>query len=253
MNSKESLVFHWTGVYGEPQNHCNESCFKNRLWGMSRFLAIIACIVLAGCAAPPLLTYASMALDGASYAATGKSVGDHALSAAVDEDCAVLRVVTEQDVAAVCREYATQEERDAAMAPTVVAAFKTLMVEPDPRKVPTSSSEPVPMISVAYMTGTGETSMLQPVVDNRPAVFLMLGNFSSLDGAEKLAARVSGLSTVVSPAMAGDALSCRVVAGPIVAEDTGAVQSRLAAVGIGNSWAANLCTRDLGAPPCDSE
>ncbi|MCH7942088.1 MAG: hypothetical protein IIB67_02520, partial [Proteobacteria bacterium] len=44
----------------------------------------------------------------------------------------------------------------------------------------------------------------------------------------------------------------RVVAGPIAAGETAAAQSRLAAVGINNSWAANLCRRNLGAPPCDN-
>ncbi len=77
---------------------------------MSRVLAIIVCIGLAGCVAPPVLTYATVALDGASFLTTGKSVGDHALSAAVNENCAVLRVVTEGNVEAVCREYASEEE-----------------------------------------------------------------------------------------------------------------------------------------------
>ena len=187
----------------------------------------------------------------ASFFATGKSVGDHALSAAVDEDCAVLRVVTEQDVEAVCREYASEEEREAAMAPTVVDAFKTLMVEINPPKVP-QAFEPVPILAVAAMSGMGEGSTILSAVENRPAVYLMIGNFPSQDGADKLAARVKGLSTIVAPAMAGDALYFRVVAGPIVPGETDAAQSRLATMGIGNSWAATLCIRDLGAPPCDN-
>lgn len=219
---------------------------------MSRILAIIVCIGLAGCVAPPILTYASVALDGASFLTTGKSVGDHALSAAVDENCAMLRVVTEGNVEAVCREYASEEERKAAVAETVIAAFKSMMVEIDPGKIP-RTIEPAPMLPVAAVTGTGEGSTLKSAVENRPAIYLMIGNFPSQDGAEKLAARVSGLSTVVTPARVGDALYFRVVAGPIGPGETDAAQSRLAAVGIGASWAANLCTRDLGAPPCDNE
>jgi hypothetical protein len=48
---------------------------------------------LAACALPPALSIASFAVDGLSYAATKKSVQDHALSAAVGEDCALWRVV----------------------------------------------------------------------------------------------------------------------------------------------------------------
>ena len=103
---------------------------------MWKVLGVFGCLGLAGCVAPPIITYASAALDGVSFVATGKSVGDHALSAMVDEDCALLRAVTERDVKAVCREYASEDERKAAMAPTVVATFKTLFVTIEPEKVP---------------------------------------------------------------------------------------------------------------------
>ena len=220
---------------------------------MWKVLGVFGCLGLAGCVAPPIITYASVALDGVSFVATGKSVGDHALSAAVDEDCALLRAVTERDVRAVCREYASEEERQAAMAPTVVATFKTLFVAIDPAKVPPQApGDPAPLLPVAFMDGTGEDGARSENLENRRAIYLMIGNFSSVDGAEKLAARVAGMSAVVAPAMAGDALYFRVVAGPIAPGETGAAQSRLAAAGIENSWVASLCTRDLGAPPCDN-
>lgn len=226
---------------------------------MGKVLTIIACLGLAGCVAPPIITYASMALDGASFLSTGKSVGDHALSAAVDEDCAVLRAVTEQNMEAVCREYASEEERKAAVAPAVVTAFKTMFTEIEPEKVPPLIDvEPAPVLPVAYLTGgigLGETPPETPweTIENSRAIYLMIGNFETIDGAEKLAARVTGIAAVVAPAMAGDALYFRVVAGPIAAGQTGAVQARLTTIGIGNSWAANLCTRDLGAPPCNGD
>lgn len=235
---------------------------------MRNILTIFACLGLAGCVAPPMLTYVSMALDGASFFTTGKSVGDHAISAAVDEDCAMLRVVTEQDVEAVCREYASQEEREAAVAPTVVTAFKTLFTTIEPGKVPPPvDAGPAPILPVAYLTGIGIGDAPRGIgdalrgigdappetIENRRAIYLLFGNFDSIDGAEKMAARVTGVSTVVAPAMAGDALYFRVVAGPIAAGETDAAQSRLTTIGIDNSWAASLCTRDLGAPPCDND
>ena len=223
---------------------------------MWKVLGVFGCLGLAGCVAPPIITYASAALDGVSFVATGKSVGDHALSARVDEDCALLRAVTERDVKAVCREYASEDERKAAMAPTVVATFKTLFVTIEPEKVPPRvSADPAPLLPVALMAGTGETGApreTRETRETRRAIYLMIGNFSSIDGAEKLAARVSGMSAVVAPAMAGDARYFRVVAGPIAPGETRAAQSRLAAAGINYSWAASLCIRDLGAPPCDN-
>ncbi len=220
---------------------------------MGKFLTVFACLGLVGCVAPPIFTYASMALDGASFVATGKSVGDHALSAVVDKDCALLRVVTEQDVGAVCRNYTSEEERDAAVAPAVVSAFKTMFTKIEPRKVPPRTDVgPVPILPVALTGGTGMSGARDENIENRRGIYLMIGNFPSIEGAEKLAARVTGISTVIAPAMAGDVRYFRVVAGPIAPGETNAAQSRLTAVGIDHSWAARLCASDLGAPPCDN-
>ncbi len=136
---------------------------------MGKVSTIISCLVLCGCVAPPMVTYASFALDGASFVATGKSVGDHALSAAVDEDCAILRAVTEQDVKAVCRDYASEEEREAAMAPAVATAFKTMFMEPD-KVAPGNDGDPEPRLPVAFMDGLGESAG----GGNQSAVYLTL-------------------------------------------------------------------------------
>lgn len=66
---------------------------------------------LSGCGLPPALTIMSSAFDGISFLAAGKSLPDLALSAMTDMDCAVYRVVTNQEV---CRE--TNGDRDPATA-----------------------------------------------------------------------------------------------------------------------------------------
>ena len=67
---------------------------------MRRIAIFLAPFLLAGCALPPVVTLASLAADGVSYAATGKSTTDHALSAVAGEDCALLRAIKEE---AVCK------------------------------------------------------------------------------------------------------------------------------------------------------
>ncbi len=67
---------------------------------MRRIAIFLAPFLLAGCALPPAVTLASLAADGVSYAATGKSTTDHAISAIAQEDCALLRAVKEE---AICR------------------------------------------------------------------------------------------------------------------------------------------------------
>ncbi len=69
---------------------------------MLRRLLIIGCPLLVGaCALPLPLQIAIWATDGISYVATSKSLSDHGLSAAVGQDSAVHRAITQ---GAICRE-----------------------------------------------------------------------------------------------------------------------------------------------------
>jgi len=63
--------------------------------------AIVFTLLVSGCAMPFSVSVASFALDGLSYASTGKSITDHGLSMVVDKDCALLRGFTEGHI---CRE-----------------------------------------------------------------------------------------------------------------------------------------------------
>ena len=62
---------------------------------------------LAGCAAiPPVVTFASWALGGVTYSASGKMVADHAVSSITQEDCAFMRIFKNEPV---CHEFAEGE------------------------------------------------------------------------------------------------------------------------------------------------
>ncbi|MFP6758085.1 MAG: hypothetical protein VCC99_07670 [Alphaproteobacteria bacterium] len=69
---------------------------------MQRLFAVAAALALGSCGLPPVINLASFALNGMSLLSTGKSVSDHVLSAAAEKDCAVWRLVKNEDV---CREY----------------------------------------------------------------------------------------------------------------------------------------------------
>jgi hypothetical protein len=87
----------------------------------SRILAVAAlAAALSGCGLgiPSSVTVASYAADGVSYALTGKGMADHALSAAAERDCALLRAAYREPV---CRpdakiEQDKRDERRAALA-----------------------------------------------------------------------------------------------------------------------------------------
>jgi hypothetical protein len=61
-----------------------------------RALAVLAgaaaALGLAGCGVPMVITAGSFAADGVSYAASGRSLTDHYISHAMEEDCALHRV-----------------------------------------------------------------------------------------------------------------------------------------------------------------
>ncbi len=65
----------------------NTSCFPLRGAAILAFT-----LLLPGCIPWPV----SMALSGLSYAATGKSIGDHFLSTFAQKDCSVGRAVLDQ-------------------------------------------------------------------------------------------------------------------------------------------------------------
>lgn len=67
----------------------------------SRIFALMGLLpVLGACAMPTGIAALSYAANGISYASSGKGVADHALSAAADKDCAMLRAVQGVDICA---------------------------------------------------------------------------------------------------------------------------------------------------------
>ncbi len=63
-----------------------------------RIAILLAPFLLAGCALPPAVTWASLSADGISYIATGKSTTDHAVSAIAHEDCALHRGLKDEAI-----------------------------------------------------------------------------------------------------------------------------------------------------------
>ena len=66
---------------------------------MQRLLApAFAGLLLAGCALPPAVQITSFLVDVVTFAASGKTTTDHAISMARDEDCALYRIVKGEPV-----------------------------------------------------------------------------------------------------------------------------------------------------------
>jgi hypothetical protein len=70
-------------------------------------------LFLSGCGFPPAIVAFSYAMDGISFASSGKSVTDHALSAAVEQDCAMFRAIQGKDI---CNDAGPVETGDTVLA-----------------------------------------------------------------------------------------------------------------------------------------
>ncbi|MCH8098774.1 MAG: hypothetical protein IID53_17105, partial [Proteobacteria bacterium] len=97
----------------------------------SRLAVLALPILLGACALPASFTIATLAIDGISYATSGKSVSDHALSAVANEDCAMWRVLQARPIC-----------RDADVPETMVAAAPEVATPPGVAAAPAPEESP---------------------------------------------------------------------------------------------------------------
>lgn len=98
--------------------------------------------------------------------------------------------------------------------------------------------------------GAGVDASVAP--GNRKASYLVVGSFRRMGDADRLAASLTGVPAAVAPAVVEENVYFRVVTGPFADDEMTSARERLAAAGIVESWAINLCTADLSGPPCAS-
>jgi hypothetical protein len=132
-------------------------------------------LVLSGCALPPIITVASLAANGVSYATTGKGAADHAISAVAGEDCAILRVAKDEDICDPDGEVllvlvgATTEDDDWSFDPELgspnpsaapgPAAPNELLAAVDPVSEPSKQPAAAPKAPAETVKGKHETSL----------------------------------------------------------------------------------------------
>lgn len=126
-----------------------------------RLAALLALpIPLASCVLPPAVTVASFAADGISLVATGKTVGDHALSTAANEDCRMWRLLTGGPV---CRTASPAPVATAAPSPAPAAASSAPAPSPDPTAALPSAAPPAaPGLADSPRTSPSPTALAVP-------------------------------------------------------------------------------------------
>ena len=189
------------------------------LWALIPVLA-----GLSGCAIPPAITIASFAINAASYAATGKSVSDHGLSAVVGEDCALWRVFAD-------RKICTDQGEPAG--PAVAEA------QPDPSKAPMLAD------AKADKELPARATELAAVPEARR--FLVLGSFMNRENAKHLAASLDGVGTAIVIVDKDGATFHRVIAGPLDAVGVKALSDRMVLEAGVRPWEIAEPARDVAS------
>jgi hypothetical protein len=129
---------------------------------MRKFVPLFAVTLLSGCGVvPPMIGLASYALDGISLAASGRTVTDHAISMAANQDCKLFRLGLDREV---CTDWGTEPQ-------VVVRETRspdlpedlTLLARAEPMRLPSemadvaqalpgvATAEPVPVLQTALV------------------------------------------------------------------------------------------------------
>ena len=184
-----------------------------------RFLLALAPILLSGCAIPPAVSIASYVLDGISYAATGKSVSDHGISAAAGRDCAMFRILKGQNP---CRGAPTEIRDPAPVDAGQQAALPT--GEPAPIVASTSTESP------AEAAASGATPRQR---------YLLLGSYDNRSSADEIVAQFSDTKLTVFEVKVEGRVAHRVVAGPLSDMEVADLRERLVSHDGQRAWEVN--------------
>lgn len=151
---------------------------------------IVAILVLNGCAMPPVLVVASYSADVVSYAATGKTVTDHAYSAIARSDCSFIRILQEKPICV------------------------------DTPSKPAAS----PQLAAAPIATVAESA--PPPARDR---YVVIGSFLETSNAEHTRARYAAFHSEIVPAVVRGKHFHRVVAGPLSPREEARLKERLVA------------------------
>jgi sporulation related protein len=163
-----------------------------------RYLLVLAPILLSGCGIPPAITIASYVINGMSYAATGKSVSDHGISAAAGRDCATWRVIKGESI---CKGDPSERKDPAPVE--------------DGQQATAPTGGPAPQVAGA------------PPASVPRQRYLLLGSFENRGTADGIASEFSDTKISVFEVRVSGRTAHRVVAGPLSDTEVAELRQRL--------------------------
>ncbi len=176
--------------------------------------------LLASCAIPGAVGLASLALEGGSIMITGKSATDHAISAATERDCQLLSGLTQGRLCG----------NDGKAAPAVMARA------PLPKKPP--------------QRAVVRKAPPRARVDNKWT--LLVGTFSEIGGAAKMAGLVRPGKASITSTVVGGKVIYRVTVGAFPFKDAEKQRARVGGPGIDKIAVHRVCPSWMKDESCIS-
>ncbi|MFQ5957828.1 MAG: SPOR domain-containing protein [Alphaproteobacteria bacterium] len=186
----------------------------------------------------------SGAITGAELAAVTENAGGDEARVATPEAPSSMRLAREM-ASAVGTPRPAANPSTATPPVTGLAAWDgpTGVTPPWPLPHPAAAEPETPPQPEPTVETTGDP-------ENRKATYLVVASYRLSENADRLIERLQEFSPTITAAPIEGKVYFRVVTGPYTSAEITAVRERLAAKGLGESWAISLCTADLSAPPC---
>jgi len=237
-------------------------------------------LFLAGCALPVPLQLASWAASGVSYATTGKSLSDHAISAMASQDCALHRIalgeevcfpslLDDSDIAVASRDITEDSALQAVQedAPPVIRLRESMIYlaeSLDDDLLPASGADNAAedtseRLDTVLLAMAETLNGMDPAAgsNNAPETrlgsakhYLVIGRYRRIEDAEQARGRHAALRTAVRMVLREGALLYQVTAGPFNRPDALELEATLSSNEGGHRPVALLCADRATTPPC---
>lgn len=223
-----------------------------------RYSALCAVIFLtSGCALPVPFQIASWAASGLSYATTGKSISDHAVSAVTERDCAMHRIALGEQICTAPDDFDFAEEKPAKPADrlrdSMIALAENLEGDLQPASGADDTAPPLDTALLAMADALNAIDRQTPPADSAGngdgKHYLVIGQYRALHEAEKVRERHASLHTKVRMVLQDGALLYQVTAGPFSRPAAEELEAKLDTVGTG-ARVALLCADGATPAPC---
>jgi hypothetical protein len=217
---------------------------------------------LSGCA----LTLEMMAISGLSYLATGKSLSDNAFSVVTNKDCALHRIIMNQDICVENERTPNDKNIEYLLADSEITDTKESEVMIAASTIELSAALPsdvvasLPSVNISdFAVATEVTKALStaiptalPTEYSSAQIFAVVGSFNNYQYAQTRNKKYLSFNPKIITNQAHSSTKYRVVVGPVKRSDFISELPIMVGAETQLPWEIELCVDDMSPPPCNN-